>query len=201
MRHTPPVGDSLRPSAARSSAPRRLDVSSTPHREGQVKEFKLPDLGEGLTEAEIVQVLVGEGDEVKEDQPVLLVETEKAQVELPSPFGGRVSKINVRPGQRVKVGSVLMSFDVRAGGGEPSPPGPPTRGSATLPSGTPPTRGSATLPSGTPARSPALLPAATPATRRLARELGVDLADVAGSGPAGRITDEDVRSAAGRASG
>src|SRR5262249_57973647 len=104
LRHTPPVGDSLRRSdglrplgAARSSAPRGVGFSRTPHREGQVKEFKLPDLGEGLTEAEIVQVLVGEGDEVKEDQPVLLVETEKAQVELPSPFGGRVSKINVRP--------------------------------------------------------------------------------------------------------
>ncbi len=89
------------------------------------QEFKLPDLGEGLTEAEIVQVLVGEGDEVKEDQPILLVETEKAQVELPSPFGGRVAKIHVRAGERVKVGSVLVSF-VRAGGGEPSPPAPPS---------------------------------------------------------------------------
>ena len=65
------------------------------------KDFKLPDLGEGLTEAEIVQVLVAEGDEITEDQAVLLVETEKAQVELPSPFGGRVSKVHVRPGQRV----------------------------------------------------------------------------------------------------
>jgi pyruvate dehydrogenase E2 component (dihydrolipoamide acetyltransferase) len=148
------------------------------------QEFKLPDLGEGLTEAEIVQVLVGEGDEVKEDQPILLVETEKAQVELPSPFGGRVAKIHVRAGERVKVGSVLVSFDIRAGGGEPSPPAPPTRGSATLASGTP-------------ARPPAP-PAATPATRRLARELGVDLADVKGSGPAGRISDDDVRAAAGK---
>src|SRR5262249_44136146 len=75
------------------------------------QEFKLPDLGEGLTEAEIVQVLVREGDEVKEDQPILLVETEKAQVELPSPFGGRVAKIHVRAGERVKVGSVLVSFE------------------------------------------------------------------------------------------
>jgi pyruvate dehydrogenase E2 component (dihydrolipoamide acetyltransferase) len=149
------------------------------------KEFKLPDLGEGLTEAEIVQVLVGEGDEVKEDQPILLVETEKAQVELPSPFGGRVAKIHVRAGERVKVGSVLVSFDIRAGGGEPSPPAPPTRGSATLPSGAP------ARPAGAPL-------AATPATRRLARELAVELADVKGSGPAGRITDDDVRAAAGK---
>src|SRR5262245_38719437 len=74
------------------------------------REFKLPDLGEGLTEAEIVQVLVAEGDLVKEDQAVLLVETEKAQVELPSPFGGRVARVHVQAGQRVKVGSVLLSF-------------------------------------------------------------------------------------------
>ncbi|MGH7264846.1 MAG: biotin/lipoyl-containing protein, partial [Candidatus Rokuibacteriota bacterium] len=84
------------------------------------REFKLPDLGEGLTEAEIVQVLVAEGDLVKEDQPILLVETEKAQVELPSPFGGKVARIHVKAGERVKVGSVLMSFgdagSVRAGG-------------------------------------------------------------------------------------
>ncbi len=156
------------------------------------REFKLPDLGEGLTEAEIVQLLVAEGDEVKEDQPVLLVETEKAQVELPSPFGGRVAKVHVKPGQRVKVGSVLVSFEtVRAGGGEPSPPAPPTRGSATLAS-----RGSATLAS-RPVAVGGVPPAATPATRRLARELGLDLSTVKGGGPGGRITDEDVRAAAG----
>jgi pyruvate dehydrogenase E2 component (dihydrolipoyllysine-residue acetyltransferase) len=152
------------------------------------REFKLPDLGEGLTEAEIVKVLVAEGDTVQEDQPVLLVETEKAEVELPSPFGGRVAKVHVRAGERVKVGAVLFSFEgpgiARAGGGEPSPPGPPVRGSAPLPSS----------PAAAPAGAP---PAATPATRRLARELGVDLATVKGSGPAGRITDADVRAATG----
>ncbi|HLE42562.1 MAG TPA: dihydrolipoamide acetyltransferase family protein [Methylomirabilota bacterium] len=146
------------------------------------REFKLPDLGEGLTEAEIVQLLVAEGDEVKEDQPVLLVETEKAQVELPSPFGGRVSHIHVKPGQRVKVGSTLLSFE---GGGAPAA----ARVRASAPQ---PARPVATPP---PAGAP---PAATPATRRLARELGVDLSTVKGSGPGGRITDEDVRAAAGR---
>src|SRR5262249_50329518 len=158
------------------------------------KEFKLPDLGEGLTEAEIVQVLVAEGDEVKEDQPVLLVETEKAQVELPSPFGGRVSKINVRAGQRVKVGSVLMSF-ADAGGRASGSPG---RSSADPQGGGPARRVADPRPpprtAGTGDGAPPLArkppPAATPATRRLAREMGVDLADVAGSGPAGRITDE-----------
>jgi len=154
------------------------------------REFKLPDLGEGLTEAEIVRVLVAEGDEIKEDQAVLLVETEKAQVELPSPFGGRVARVHVQAGQRVKVGSVLLSFGDgttapvidRAGGDKQSPPGPPTRES-TLPAH-PVSQG--------------LAPAATPATRRLARELRVDLAGVTGSGPGGRITDADVHAAAGR---
>ena len=86
------------------------------------QEFRLPDLGEGLTEAEIVQVLVGEGDEVKEDQPILLVETEKAQVELPSPFGGRVAKVHVRAGERVKVGSVLVRFESAGGKGATASP-------------------------------------------------------------------------------
>jgi pyruvate dehydrogenase E2 component (dihydrolipoamide acetyltransferase) len=150
------------------------------------KDFKLPDLGEGLTEAEVVRVLVGEGDVVKEDQAVLLVETEKAQVELPSPYGGRVAKVHVRAGQRVKVGAVLLSF---GDAGEPAaaPPAP-----AAAPPQVPASAGAAPPA----ARPPGLPPAATPATRRLARELGIDLAGVRGSGPGGRITDEDVRAAA-----
>lgn len=147
------------------------------------REFKLPDLGEGLTEAEVVQVLVAEGDEVKEDQPVLLVETEKAQVELPSPFGGRVAKIHVKPGERVKVGSTLLSFE---GAGAPA--------AAQVRVSTPQPAGPVAIPP-PPAGAP---PAATPATRRLARELGVDLSTVKGSGPGGRMTDEDVRAVAGR---
>src|SRR5262245_9974497 len=97
-----------------------------------LKDFKLPDLGEGLTEAEIVEVLVSEGQEVAEDQAILLVETEKAQVELPSPFGGRVAKVHVRPGQRVKVGTVLLSFGDGRGVGPavPAEAAAPERGAA-----------------------------------------------------------------------
>jgi len=153
------------------------------------RDFKLPDLGEGLTEAEIVNVLVNEGDEIKEDQAVLLVETEKAQVELPSPFGGRVSAVHVHAGQRVKVGAVLLSFADGAGASKT----PPARASA------PPAATAAPVAPSTPAAAPAsgLPPAATPATRRLARELGVELAQVRGTGPGGRILDDDVRAAAG----
>ncbi|HKZ05406.1 MAG TPA: biotin/lipoyl-containing protein, partial [Methylomirabilota bacterium] len=74
------------------------------------REFRLPDLGEGLTEAEIVEVLVHEGDVIGEDTPLLEVETDKAKVEIPSPMSGRVEKIHVAPGQTVKVGAVLVSF-------------------------------------------------------------------------------------------
>src|SRR4026207_468763 len=72
------------------------------------RPFALPDLGEGLTEAEIVAVLVREGDVIAEDAPLLEVETDKAQVEIPSPMGGRVEKIHVSPGQTVKVGPVVL---------------------------------------------------------------------------------------------
>src|SRR5262249_5132749 len=98
--------------AARHPGDARLlaDFGPRRHTGRMTKECKLPDLGEGMTEAEIVRVLVNEGDEIKEDQAVLLVETEKAQVELPSPFGGRVAAVHVQAGQRVKVGAVLLSF-------------------------------------------------------------------------------------------
>src|SRR5437870_8784148 len=83
-----------------------------------VRPFALPDLGEGLTEAEIVKVLVSEGDVLAEDAPLLEVETDKATVEIPSPFAGRVARIHVQPGQTVKVGDVLVTFeDVASGGG------------------------------------------------------------------------------------
>src|SRR5688572_23134891 len=74
------------------------------------RSFVLPDLGEGLQEAEIVKVLVAEGDVIAEDAPLLEVETDKAQVEIPSPFAGRVAKVHVRPGQSVRVGEVLVTF-------------------------------------------------------------------------------------------
>ena len=153
------------------------------------KEFRLPDLGEGLTEAEIVRVLVAEGDEIKEDQAVLLVETEKAQVELPSPFGGRVATVHVQAGQRVKVGAVLLSFGDGGKGSQPAAPtaAAPARTAAPAPTASP----------APPAPAAGVAPAATPATRRLARELGVDLARVRGTGPGGRISDEDVRRATG----
>src|SRR5438034_7001826 len=79
------------------------------------RTFALPDLGEGLTEAEVVKVLVNEGDSINEDAPLLEVETDKAQVEIPSPMAGRVEKIHVQAGQTVKVGAPLVTFGDAAG--------------------------------------------------------------------------------------
>ncbi|HET7341817.1 MAG TPA: biotin/lipoyl-containing protein, partial [Methylomirabilota bacterium] len=90
------------------------------------RPFVLPDLGEGLTEAEIRQVLVREGDVVREDAPLLEVETDKATVEIPSPMAGRVEKIHVRPGETVKVGQVLVTFGDGAGAQVAERPAPRT---------------------------------------------------------------------------
>ena len=151
------------------------------------RTFVLPDLGEGLVEAEIRAVLVHEGDVVKEDSPLLEVETDKAQVEIPSPFAGRVEKIHVEPGQTVKVGQPLVSFADAGGAPAPARPGP----AAAAPMA--------------PVSQPAAVPraeggpvAAAPSTRRLAREMGVNLHAVRGTGPGGRITDDDVRASAGK---
>ena len=152
------------------------------------RQFTLPDLGEGLTEAEIVAVLVREGEVIGEDAPLLEVETDKAQVEIPSPIGGRVEKIHVTPGQTVKVGAVLVTFADNGAPATATAAPPRTAPAPTAPMAPPPARASA------PAGGPV---AATPATRRLARELGVDLRAVPGSGPGGRVLDTDVRAAAG----
>ncbi|MBI4628382.1 MAG: 2-oxo acid dehydrogenase subunit E2, partial [Candidatus Rokubacteria bacterium] len=155
------------------------------------RSFVLPDLGEGLTEAEIVTVLVGEGDAIAEDAPLLEVETDKATVEIPSPFGGRVARIHVRPGQTVHVGDVLVTFD-------DAPAGAATPQAVAPASGAAPARSPASArPAPEAVASRASGPvAATPATRRLAREIGVDLRAVRATGPGGRATDDDVRAAA-----
>jgi pyruvate dehydrogenase E2 component (dihydrolipoamide acetyltransferase) len=153
------------------------------------RDFRLPDLGEGLTEAEVVAVLVREGDVIGEDAPLLEVETDKAKVEIPSPLGGRVEKIHVTPGQTVQVGAVLVTFADGVAGAPLSAAraATPPRRTAAGPAAPAP---SAPPRSGGP-------PPATPSTRRLARELGVDLTAVTGRGPGGRITDEDVRAHGG----
>ncbi|HKG44668.1 MAG TPA: dihydrolipoamide acetyltransferase family protein [Gaiellaceae bacterium] len=153
-------------------------------------EFKLPDLGEGLTEGEVARWLVSEGQEIAEDDPLVEIQTDKTTVEIPSPAAGKVASICVAEGDVVAVGTVLVVIGEEAsapaeGQPRPDPPGP-ARGQT---SGRPPDRAE---------RAPVR---ATPLVRRMADELGVDLATVEATGPQGRITDEDVRRAASTADG
>jgi len=141
-------------------------------------EFKLPDLGEGITEAEIRKWLVKEGDEIAEHQNVLEVETDKAVVQVPSPKGGKIVKLNKEEGDTAKVGEALMT--VAEKGEEEKPPAPPEK-----------RKESVTVVGELPeAPEEAIL--AAPAVRALAKETGVDLKGIKGTGPGGTITKEDV---------
>ena len=146
--------------------------------------FKLPDLGEGLTEGEVARWLVAEGQEIAEDDPLVEIQTDKATVEIPSPYAGTVLQILVAEGEVAPVGAVLVVIG-EAGEAVPDTPAPKDEKPDAAQSGTPATTGRI---------------AATPLVRKVAQELGVDLATVTGTGPGGRITDEDVRATAdGRA--
>ena len=159
------------------------------------RPFVLPDLGEGLVEAEIVKVLVNEGDVVREDAPLLEVETDKATVEIPSPMSGRIEKVHVGPNQTVRVGAVLVTFADAAAGSDAAGAADPSRRTArSAPTSAPPPA-AASPPAAVARRGPV---PATPSTRRLARELGVDLQAVTATGPGGRVTDDAVRAAASR---
>ncbi|HEY4471505.1 MAG TPA: dihydrolipoamide acetyltransferase family protein [Stellaceae bacterium] len=142
--------------------------------------FVLPDLGEGLQEAELVAWHVGEGDHVVADQPLVSVETEKAVVEVPSPQDGKIARLCVQPGNRVKVGGPLVEFeegprsDTGTIVGELSAAPPPVPPSAP--------------------QAPSVR--AAPAVRALAQRLGVDLAEISASGPGGAVTSADVERAA-----
>jgi 2-oxoglutarate dehydrogenase complex dihydrolipoamide succinyltransferase (E2) component len=152
-------------------------------------EFKLPDLGEGITEGEILKWMTKEGDQIKEDQPIVEVMTDKVNVQIPSPRTGKVSKILVKEGDVAKVGQTIMVIDDGSGG---------MQASASAPAARPVPPSSAPMMQSQPAPAPQGQGAmATPATRKLARELGVEISSVKGSGPSGRITDDDVRRSAG----
>jgi pyruvate dehydrogenase E2 component (dihydrolipoamide acetyltransferase) len=128
-------------------------------------DFLLPDLGEGVTEAEVDRWLVKEGDEIAEDDPLVEVITDKATAEIPSPYAGVVARIHVAEGNIAAVGAVLVTI------GDDAPSAEITA--------------AARAPGGGPVK-------ATPPVRKLARELGVDLATIEGTGPHGRVTRADV---------
>lgn len=168
------------------------------------REFTFQDPGEGIHEGEIVEVRVSAGDEVDEGATILTVETDKATTEVPSPYSGRIESVEVASGDVVTVGDVLVTFaDGRAG----EPAGAPgaeeaeaTGGEAAavgeLPGPEAPEARAEEAPREEPRRAPGGPVPASPATRRLARELDVDLDRVEPSGPEGRVLGADVRAAA-----
>ncbi|MBI4964675.1 MAG: 2-oxo acid dehydrogenase subunit E2 [Desulfomonile tiedjei] len=165
--------------------------------------FRLPDVGEGIAEAEIVEYLVKEGDKVKEDQPVIRVETDKAVVELPCPVTGVVAEISLKPGDTARVGDSLLVIETEAEKAEEKKekkaeerPREEPKEEKPEPKRKPPSEEpEAEKPAAKEAPSKVM---ATPHTRKLARELKVDIATVKGTGPHGRITDEDVQNAASK---
>ena len=146
-------------------------------------EFKLPDLGEGLTEGEIARWLVAEGQEIGEDDPLVEIQTDKTTVEIPSPAAGKVSRILVGEGETVSVGTVLVVIGgdgaTQAEKGQPRAEPAPQKDTSGV----------------RPRPGPEGRVRATPLVRRLAQELGIDLAALTGTGPQGRVTEEDVRGA------
>jgi len=164
-----------------------------------VRDFLMPDLGEGLTEGEILEWLVAEGDSVAVDQPIAEMSTEKAVVQVPTPFAGRVVKLHGVPGDFVKVGSPLISIELGAatpavgsgnvlvGYGTDEAENPAARRRRVLP-------GDARTPSAA-AASGSATPPASPLVRRLAAELGIDVSTVTGSGPGGIVSRADIERA------
>jgi pyruvate dehydrogenase E2 component (dihydrolipoamide acetyltransferase) len=158
-------------------------------------DFRLPDIGEGVVEGEVVQWKVAEGDTIKLDQPMVEVMTDKATVEIPAPRGGRVAKIHIPEGKICQVGQVMISIEEAGKVADASGNGKAKAPAAAV-------AAAAAPPAPAPAPSVAAVPAATgarvlatPATRRLARELGVDLSAVVASGRHNRVTSDDVRRA------
>src|SRR4051794_28756319 len=148
-------------------------------------EFKLPDLGEGLTEGEIARWLVSEGQDVAEDDPLVEIQTDKTTVEIPSPAAGKVARILVAEGDVVPVGTVLVVIGEEGPVSE-TPVAPDVVAPREPVSET---------------RSDEPRVRATPLVRKIAQELGVDLATVTGTGPNGQITEADVRGGAAPAEG
>ncbi|OQW54412.1 MAG: hypothetical protein A4S09_05915 [Proteobacteria bacterium SG_bin7] len=168
------------------------------------KDVVLPDIGEGVTEGELVKYLVKVGDKVKEDQAVAEVMTDKATVEVPSPFGGTVKELKLKEGEIVGIGKTLVVLEV-GGSSTTSAPAPKAEAPSPAPAISAKTLTPVTTSIPTHTNSPMTAAGldvyppvasstvlATPGTRRLAREMGVDINKISGTGNAGRVTREDI---------
>jgi pyruvate dehydrogenase E2 component (dihydrolipoamide acetyltransferase)/2-oxoisovalerate dehydrogenase E2 component (dihydrolipoyl transacylase) len=151
-------------------------------------DFSLPELGEGVYEAELLRWLVKPGDTVKRGQTLMEVMTDKATMEVPSPFAGTINTLRAEVGNQLKVGAVVLTFDAA---GDAAMPAPRKKGKASVaqaPERTSPTRQSVTAR----ANGPGVPVKAAPSVRYMARKLGVDIDRIRGSGPQGRILIEDL---------
>ncbi|GAA5920847.1 hypothetical protein JCM6882_008406, partial [Rhodosporidiobolus microsporus] len=176
-------------------------LQTTAARRGVVKPFVLADIGEGITECEIVKWLVKPGDKIEEFDPLVEVMSDKASVEITSPFTGEIKALSGNVGDMLKVGSTLCDIDVEGEGAEAEQDAATPQDATPSSSPKEPSTSSASTPPAT-ARAPPSSPSApdaevfaTPATRRIAREKGVDLSTIRGTGKNGRITNEDVLAA------
>ena len=184
-------------------------------------DFTLPELGENIAAGDVLRVLVNAGDTLAKDQPVLELETDKATIEVPSSVAGKITEVKVKAGDKVKVGqSILIVEDGAAAAAAPAPPAKPAAEAKPEPPKAPPPPAAAPTVAPAPVEStrpdkvvdfargarPAAEPQdagepsapAAPSVRRMARELGVEIDDVAGSGDEGRISIEDVKAHAKR---
>ena len=178
-------------------------------------DFALPDLGEGIDEADILKIYVKEGDSLTVDQPVMEIETDKATLDVPSGVAGTITSLHVAEGQTITPGTVLITVlegaGAESGGAPPAAPPPPSAAPPATSAAPPPApAGPPPAPAGPPRAAAAPLPDpggpasvpedvtqravfASPSVRKFARQIGVDVRAVTGSGPAGRIAEEDVK--------
>ncbi|MBS2033689.1 dihydrolipoyllysine-residue acetyltransferase [bacterium] len=191
-------------SQPKAEAPQQQEVKEeklreepkAPSRPSGPQEVKLPDLGENITSANILNVLVKPGDRVTADSGMLEIETDKATIEVPVGLAGTVDKVHVQAGEKATPGQVILTLSGAVAEAEK----PKAESKATAPVAVPPSPAKAAPPNGNGGRKPMSPPvksgravAASPTVRRLAREIGVDINTVRGSGPKGRISHEDVK--------
>jgi pyruvate/2-oxoglutarate dehydrogenase complex dihydrolipoamide acyltransferase (E2) component len=162
-------------------------------------DFKLPELGENIANGDVVSVLVQEGQRIEGNQGVIELETEKAVIEIPCPHAGRIARIHVKKGDTIKVGQTIVTVEEETAAlQKPAAVKPPA---AQRPAEKPAAHSPPAEPAAPSRQAPPSVIPAGPAARRIARELGVDLSQVQGTGQRGRITPEDVEAAAAAPSG
>ncbi len=172
-----------------------------------IEEVRLPEISENVTTGDVIQVLVKVGDFIEKDQSIVELETEKATFEVPSPVTGKITEVNLKPGQKINVGDVIIKVDAEAKPAPTPKPSAEKEKPAPVPAPKPPVEKEKPIPP--PVKKPAVekekiiappqaektaaVAPVSPSVRHLAGELGVDIEKVRGTGPDGRITEDDVK--------